>query len=316
MIVDDQIFFRQLIIDKLINEPYISIIAEAANGHEAVLAFEEYNPDVILMDINMPDCNGFEATKEITQRNQHIKILMLTSSNNIDDLNEAFENGSIGFIRKNVSKESLIIAIQSAYLNIEIIQRDIHVKSVKDENDMDLLYPKLLLEKIELERLALTDKLTGIWNRRYFEERVSELQRNFNTKHNVALLIIDIDKFKDVNDNYGHIIGDNILIELSNLIKSKIRVTGCFARWGGEEFVIMMDGVDVPVIKLVAEKLRQSVEQTKFCEGIKITISIGVAMLIIGENLNQWFKRADEALYQAKLSGRNKVIISNLICSK
>lgn len=307
LIVDDQELFREIIKQMLVNEPTIKVIAEASNGNEAIELYEQKKPDVVLMDIFMPDYDGLQATSQITTNYNNAKVLMLTTSNNIDDLNEAIEKGSIGFIKKSVSKENLILAIRAAFLNIEIIQKDIHVKQTRDDYDIRRVNQQLLLEKQELEKRATTDQLTGIWNRRYIEDQIEAIRYNTNTQK--SLLLIDIDHFKDVNDNYGHNVGDQVLVELTTLIKSKIRSTDSFARWGGEEFVIIADISDETNIAQIAEKLRISVNQHVFAVANHITISIGAANKVFGESLEEWVKRADEALYRAKSNGRNNVVV-------
>lgn len=159
-----------------------------------------------------------------------------------------------------------------------------------------------------LERQALTDALTGINNRMYFDKTLAdEIQRAQRNKSPLSLIIFDIDHFKKVNDGYGHSAGDNVLIRLTRLITANIRVIDFFARWGGEEFVILTPGTGPDGVMQFAEKLRSKVESFNFKEPEKITLSFGVTTFIDGDNDTALINRADDALYRAKEDGRNQV---------
>ncbi|WP_186406630.1 diguanylate cyclase [Candidatus Accumulibacter aalborgensis] len=161
---------------------------------------------------------------------------------------------------------------------------------------------------VELEQVASTDKLTGAWNRRRLEESVrTEMDRLNRYEHPLSLLIVDIDFFKVVNDQHGHATGDQVLRELTKLLHDTLRGTDSLARWGGEEFVVICPNTRrVPAGEL-AERLREQVAGAIFPVVGQVTVSIGVAECSLGESWEDWFARADEALYQAKGSGRNQV---------
>lgn len=173
---------------------------------------------------------------------------------------------------------------------------------------LQLLNQQLQITLVELDRLASTDKLTGAWNRRRLEEVViNEMERLRRYDHPLSMLIIDIDLFKKVNDNHGHAVGDQVLAELVALIQSSYRATDSLARWGGEEFVMLSPNTTLPTAAILAERLRENVAKADFPVVKNITVSIGVAECMHEETWEQWFKRADDALYQAKISGRNQV---------
>ena len=163
---------------------------------------------------------------------------------------------------------------------------------------------------LEVERLAATDRLTGLWNRRHFETVASgEMDRAIRYQNPISLVLFDIDHFKRINDTYGHQSGDQVLVELSQLVRHSLRESDTVTRWGGEEFLILM--VQTPLAEAVAaaEKLRQKVEGHAFAQLPQITLSLGVAEWDRGkESLDTWIGRSDQALYRAKESGRNKVI--------
>lgn len=160
----------------------------------------------------------------------------------------------------------------------------------------------------EMEALASTDKLTGIFNRHKFEELFSkELERAQRYHHPLSLLLFDIDYFKTVNDTYGHDVGDSVLCGVADIISQHVRQNDIFARWGGEEFTVLVTDTDLQGALNVAQKLRGEIEKHLFEEAGKITASFGVSCFIPDDTLDTLLKRADQALYRAKKNGRNRV---------
>jgi len=163
----------------------------------------------------------------------------------------------------------------------------------------------------ELQYKATHDSLTKLFNRQKFTEELSkEILRENRYQHNLSILMFDIDDFKNINDTYGHDVGDIVLIDLSNILKKSIRATDYPARWGGEEFMVLLPETSIEETSRIANELRQNVENYQ-PENIKlpITISIGVAEFMANENTKDDFiKNVDIALYQAKRTGKNKVI--------
>ena len=161
---------------------------------------------------------------------------------------------------------------------------------------------------VALEEVASTDKLTGAWNRRRLEECVrQEMGRFRRYKHPLSMLIVDIDSFKAINDRFGHGIGDRVLQALSALLQAGLRGTDSLARWGGEEFVVLCPDTSRATAAMIAERLRARTAASRFPDVGQLTISIGVAECQAGEVWDEWFQRADEALYRAKAGGRNQV---------
>lgn len=160
----------------------------------------------------------------------------------------------------------------------------------------------------ELEHLATTDALTGTSNRRHFNEILS-LQIAQARRHGVplSLLLLDVDHFKSINDNHGHQRGDQVLIEFGERLQRNLRTGDRLARWGGEEFVVLLPYCDASAALKRAEALRALIAAEPFTGVGRLTTSIGVAELEPEETVEQWFKRVDEALYEAKSAGRNAV---------
>ncbi|MBF6057881.1 MULTISPECIES: sensor domain-containing diguanylate cyclase [Thiomicrorhabdus] len=159
-----------------------------------------------------------------------------------------------------------------------------------------------------LERQANYDQLTGVYNRRMFDELTRRAIMDFQRyREPICLLITDIDHFKRVNDEFGHHFGDEILKGMAEVLSANLRKTDTVARWGGEEFAVLLPKADVHQAHDIADKLRRMIEKEKFYEGFHITASFGVTELRIDESADDWFRRADSALYDAKESGRNRV---------
>jgi len=168
-------------------------------------------------------------------------------------------------------------------------------------------YTKYKLQE-ELKRLAVTDDLTGIFNRRKLEEVMQyEMDLSVRQKKPLSMLMIDIDHFKNVNDQHGHDVGDDVLVSLAKLMNESLRGTDYLIRFGGEEFIIFLPGASLSTTKDIAERLRQKVEHHIFEIVGRITVSIGVAEYMKSDNKDGFLKRADEKLYQAKEGGRNQV---------
>ena len=170
----------------------------------------------------------------------------------------------------------------------------------------------LLYQRVQ--ELAITDSLTRISSRRYFLERAAEeLERAKKQKSRFSFLMADVDRFKEYNDRYGHLVGDSILREVSGVIKENIREIDSVGKYGGDEFSLILSETDKPGAEFVAQRIRKIIETKNiraYDEDLKITVSIGIASYPNdAKRLPLLIERADEALYQAKQSGRNKVCV-------
>ncbi|NCA72346.1 MAG: PAS domain S-box protein, partial [Sphingobacteriia bacterium] len=167
---------------------------------------------------------------------------------------------------------------------------------------------------IELQRLATTDRLTGLWNRHYFEEAMcAEMRRLARySEQPLSLLLFDIDHFKSINDTHGHLVGDQVLSALTHRVRQHLRATDVLARWGGEEFVVLLPHTRGEDAVRLAENLRQLVAGEPFPEVGRVTLSLGVAEFQPDETSDRWLKRVDDALYAAKTAGRNRVVDASI----
>ena len=175
-------------------------------------------------------------------------------------------------------------------------------------SELAAMQGKLKIMIGELDRLASTDKLTGAWNRRRFEETIeTEMDRLRRYGNRLSLMILDVDHFKNINDQYGHAVGDQVLVDLSDTIRSSLRSSDSLTRWGGEEFVILCPNTTLSIVSKLAERLRKKIATVNFQQVGSITVSFGAAECGPSETWEQWLHRADEALYLAKSSGRDQV---------
>ncbi len=164
--------------------------------------------------------------------------------------------------------------------------------------------------KSELENLANTDSLTGLYNRRHFYELINPLLSILKRENKVsAILMLDIDKFKNINDTYGHDVGDKILKDVTRVTSKNIRESDIFARFGGEEFIVFLPNTNYKSAILVAQKVRKSIENIRSVQDIKSTVSIGISEIL--DDVGVAIKEADIALYRAKENGRNRVEFYN-----
>jgi diguanylate cyclase (GGDEF)-like protein len=175
--------------------------------------------------------------------------------------------------------------------------------------ELDAMNEKLRKQNEDLERLSTSDALTGLYNRRYLTQRLSEeLVRSYRHKGSFSVLMADVDEFKKYNDAFGHPAGDEVLKKVATILLSSTRSVDCTARYGGEEFAVLLTGTDGEVAKDVAERIRVRVEEQEF-PGRKITLSIGIAEFPDnGQTADDVISSADEALYAAKRGGRNRVM--------
>lgn len=159
----------------------------------------------------------------------------------------------------------------------------------------------------QLERQAVTDKLTGVYNRLWLDRTLSDWCAGRGNLDSFSVVLMDIDDFKTINDTYGHLVGDEVLVEGVNIIKKSVRATDYLARWGGEEFVLLLSGVDMDKAIEIAENIRINIEAHEFGEAGRVTFSFGVAAFVEGDTPESLMRKVDKMLYVVKTSGKNRV---------
>ena len=259
----------------------------AYTGEEGVEMALKEDLDVVVMDINLPGIDGNEALRQIHEKNANQSIIILTAYATVDNAIQALKDGAVDFIRKPFENDHLVHIIQKCVEN----SRNIREKQKLEE---------------EIRRLSVTDDLTGLYNHRhFFNTLAAELTRATRQKHRLALLMFDLDNFKEYNDIYGHLEGDRVLKKIGEIVLRCIRNnvdTGY--RYGGDEFAIILIGVDLNKALDIAERLRGTIEKAELGT---ITVSIGLAEYEGDIDSETFVKAADDALYLAKSSGGNRV---------
>jgi two-component system cell cycle response regulator len=288
LVVDDSKvnrLFIQGILEKHNHQMY-----SATNGFEALVQVAKIMPDVIILDALMPEMDGYETCRFITNNpeTRDIPVLFVTSLNTIDDLVKAFEVGAMDFVRKPPNELELMARIHSA----------LRIKQYQDK----------------LKERIIKDGLTDLYTRSYF---ISTLEREFHSVRRyhggLGLTLFDIDDFKKINDTYGHIAGDKALLMVSRVFLSNIRKTDIPSRYGGEEFALITTHTSMEDTTNVAERISREIEEARVTEKnhtFSITISCGVTMCQQEDtDYNEIIRRADEALYEAKKHGKNRVVM-------
>ena len=286
------------------------IIITAENGEEALEKALKHQPQMIITDWRMPGINGLELCKILrrTSITQHVYIIMLTGCEADDELVQAFDAGADDYVVKPFTPKVLEARIRSG-------ERLIRYQSTIN-HDRELIQQyvsRLAAANRQLLTMAMTDSLTNLPNRRSAMARMNDAvaeAKRFNEK--LSCIMIDLDHFKEVNDNYGHDSGDQALKEVAAIFISKARSYDMVSRTGGEEFLVISSRSDLTEAGQLAERLRSAVHDHDFIfqdgRNIKLTISLGVATWTPdypdGDAL---IKAADQALYKAKLNGRNRV---------
>ncbi|MTI10910.1 GGDEF domain-containing response regulator [Curvivirga aplysinae] len=249
----------------------------------------EPSVDMVLVDYQMPELDGLDVIEKLREHktSDDLPVIMVTSSEEKHFLRDAFEVGANDFLRKPVDPTELMVRVKN------------------------LLAMKEMTAK--LHALANTDVLTNVMTRRAFlEASESEVHRSQRYDHPMSVIMLDADHFKNVNDTYGHAGGDDVLRFLSAQCMEIVRDEDHVGRLGGEEFCISLPETDLDGAALVADRLRQSIADSdiKLSDGqvINVTVSVGVAALQKNENLDDVMRRSDEALYEAKENGRNRVM--------
>ena len=297
LIVDDNAMIRNEIKAVLMKDGGFTHFMEAADGLTAFKTIMETPPDLVLCDLVMPGFDGlkFLGLKASRRELEQIPVIMLTAEDDLDRKAEILERGASDYVTKPFHEKELLARVR------------IHTK-------LKHLQDELRETNAQLEALSVTDALTGLANRRLLVSRLDEeVRRARRTKVPLAVVMIDIDHFKEVNDTFGHAMGDVVLRNIGTMLNASLRATDLAARYGGEELTLVLPYTDGPSALQVAESLRQKIAALDHVLGgttLRKTVSMGVAARggqAESPDAEELLRRADEALYRAKQGGRNRV---------
>jgi len=294
LIAEDDPISRRLLEATLSGWGYDVLVT--SNGSEAWEAIQQPEaPGLVISDWMMPHMDGLELCRKVRQmkRTGYIYFIILTSKGRKEDVIKGLEAGADDFLIKPFDREELKCRTMIGKRIIELEQR--------------------------ILKLATTDSLTGVLNRRAFFERMEqEINRSLRENTSLSLILTDIDYFKKVNDRYGHQVGDLVLQGFTEQLLNSSRPYDFVGRYGGEEFVICLPGAGLSQSGSVAERMRSKVEEMKTVlpdgsQSIRITASFGVTSFLMDskEKADSLIKRADNALYKAKNEGRNRVCMES-----
>ncbi len=312
LLVDDQPFVAEIIRRQLISEHDINF-HYCINPAEAISTAEAIGPTVVLLDLVMPEIDGLALCRLFRSHPtvRDLPVVMLSSTEDPAVKAQAFAAGANDYLVKPPEKLELIARLRyhsASYIN----------KLQRDEAYRALRASQIRLEELNMELLQLAnlDGLTGLANRRYFNERYAEAwAKAVRRKKPIAVIMLDVDRFKPFNDHYGHLGGDDCLKQIAAAIKQMMcRPGDIIARYGGEEFIVALPDTALDSAVYLAEKIRVEVEKQAISHQLSdispyVTVSLGVAEMIpdAGTDPNTLIKQADQCLYQAKHLGRNQV---------
>ena len=323
VIVDDTIFSLEVIKAFLIKGGYLDLIT-VKSARELYHLVDGYSDrgiveiDLILMDIIMPDVDGIVACRNVKKREwlADVPVIMVTAATDKENLQLAFSAGAMDFIKKPLDSVELLARVRSA-LRLK------HETARRKAREAELIEVTCQLQAANerLQNLSFLDGLTGIANRRHFDqELLQESRRAKREKRSLSLIMLDIDYFKAFNDTYGHLKGDDCLKKIAATLKKVLKRPGDFAaRYGGEEFAVVLPNTDDVGAAIIAEELRASIVRegilhiNSLCS-VYVTVSLGVVTRSAEQDQtpDDLILAADRALYRSKHEGRNRVSVEQL----
>jgi diguanylate cyclase (GGDEF)-like protein len=292
-------------------------IITASSGNIALGLMLEYDFALVLLDVQMPEMDGFETAMLMkgSERTKVLPIIFVTAiSKEQWCIFKGYEVGAVDYLFKPIEPivlKSKVKVFLELYEQKRLLKKQTELLELKVKELLDLKQINCYLEN-----LSTIDGLTGIPNRRSFDQFIDRSWKySIREQQHLSLIMVDIDSFKAFNDNYGHLEGDDCLVLVAKTLLSCIRrPIDLIARYGGEEFIAVLPDTDKQGALLVAERMRKGIEQLALPHEYSeiaafVTISIGVASIIPqpADSIVDFIKTVDEAMYQAKLEGRNRV---------
>jgi diguanylate cyclase (GGDEF)-like protein len=287
LLIDDCSAIHGLVRARLRDEPVE--LHSAFDGNAGLQTAVTLGPDLILLDVEMPAPNGFEVCRRLKDdpRTMQVPVIFLTGAASTEEKIRGLELGAVDYVTKPFDPAELRARVRA---------------SLRTKYLMDLL-----------ARKAMIDGLTGLFNRAYFDARlISEMSLARRTQTLLSCIMVDVDRFKQINDEYGHPFGDEILRGIAYVLSENCRAEDSICRYGGEEFVVLCPNADSITTARLGERLRDCIEQAHFTRdgiSVQVTCSFGVADLR-GTPPPSIVELADKALYRAKQAGRNRVEVA------
>ncbi|MES9937759.1 MAG: diguanylate cyclase [Sedimenticola sp.] len=292
LVVDDVVANVKILDTLLLEAGYAVRIA--TSGKAALTICEKRPPDLVLLDVMMPEVDGYEVCRRLQadEKTQDIPIIFISALNQTDDKLEGFTAGGVDFVTKPFDPPEVLARVKT-HIRLVMLQRELQEKNR------------------ELKRLATTDPLTGLYNRRSFLERLRDCQKTANRYGTpCSLVMFDLDHFKAINDQHGHNAGDEVLRVTAERTRGILRDVDIAGRWGGEEFMVLAPQTELEGAIQLAERLRESLINDPIEPAGTVTASFGVICDAKCNSLEELTLGVDQALYAAKMAGRNCVRVA------
>jgi two-component system cell cycle response regulator len=295
LVVDDRRSSYERIASMLASEQTVDV---EPNPNEALFHAAEGSYDLVIVSLGLENFDGLRLCSQIRslERTRHVPILAISDGDNNARLMRGLEIGVNDYLIRPIDRNEMLARVRTQ------VRKKRYTERLRDNVQLSI-------------ELAITDALTGLYNRRYMESHLGTLVEQAAARDKpLTVLVLDIDYFKSINDTYGHDAGDDVLREFALRIRKSIRGIDLACRYGGEEFVIVMPETDMSVATMVAERLRRRIATEPFSiqqggRAIEVTISVGIAGIASPDDrAASILKRADQALYRAKRDGRNRVV--------
>jgi len=290
LVVDDEAEIKDSIHKCIQKAGYNSL--KASNAEEALELLKSNRVSVIITDIILPGKDGLYLTGLIKQE-YDIDVIVMTAYINDYSYEEVINKGASDLVFKPFRFEELLMRLKRVLRERQLAKERIRMLG-------------------KLEKLAITDGLTKLYNSRHFYNQLKvEIGRCIRYNKSLSLLLLDIDNFKVYNDSYGHLEGDKVLVRIGQIIKSCLRKIDSAYRYGGEEFTVILPETNGQKANNVAQRIRTAVELESFFpepgKAVSITVSVGVTEYFKKEKLSTFIQKADQAMYNAKADGRNRI---------
>ena len=291
LIVEDDINILEILYEALVGEDFE--VQKATSAAEAMEKLNSFYPHLVLTDNDMPEWSGLDMLKELRRRENYVTVIFVSGRTDSKFVSEALRAGADDYIRKPFRIDELLSRIEVALRTNE-------------------LHKKLFEANSKLSEMVEHDELSGLYNMRSMYHRIDlEVKRATRGNRNMAVVMLDMDNFKTVNDDHDHLFGSFVLQEMGKLIKQNMRETDFAARYGGDEYLVVLTETEAEGAEKFCERLRSAVEKHLFKndkDEMKLTISLGYCIGGFGDDRDAraLVRAADENLYKSKESGRNQ----------
>ena len=310
LIIEDEMTINRIISNYFKKEEYQ--VLSAYDGLQGLKQFNENKVDLVCLDIMMPNINGWEVAEEI-RKSSEVPIIMMSALSTEDDLLRGYKLKVDDYITKPFNPKVLVAKSTNLLDRIKKLEINKELSEILEFEGLKINMTSFK-DKRKLNELLTRDELTKLYNRKYLDFQLKNLRSEAEEfDFTFGVLFFDIDNFKNVNDTYGHNVGDEVLIMVSDTINKNIRGADILGRWGGEEFIAIIRVENAEELNTIAEKLRNKVKEEIYVidqkRNVSVSISIGGTLYQKEESVENLICRADENMYISKETGRDKVTI-------